>query len=91
LLLPTFGASRPADLVTVGSLQLASMGAQHAGAAHAARWLRAATVRAQPELASTGLGLGQLGQAPSDPFVITPLEVGGFTGLNTPAHALHAG
>ncbi|KAK4107507.1 hypothetical protein N656DRAFT_719960 [Canariomyces notabilis] len=91
LLMPTFGASRPADLVTVGSLQLESMGAQHAGAAHAARWLRAATVWAQPELASTGLGLGQLDQAPSDSFVVTPLEVGGFTGLNTPAPALHAG
>ena len=38
-MLPVF-SSRPADLVTVGTLQLASMGAQHAGAAEAARLLR---------------------------------------------------
>lgn len=38
-MLPVF-SSRPADLVTVGTLQLASMGAQHAGAAEAARLVR---------------------------------------------------
>ncbi|KAL2018978.1 hypothetical protein VTK56DRAFT_10203 [Thermocarpiscus australiensis] len=38
-MLPTF-TSRPADLVTIGSLQLASMGAQHPGAAEAANLLR---------------------------------------------------
>ncbi|KAK1761531.1 hypothetical protein QBC47DRAFT_291246 [Echria macrotheca] len=35
---PTF-ASEPADLVTIGTLQLVAMGAQHAGAADAARVL----------------------------------------------------
>ncbi|KAK4221780.1 putative conidial development protein fluffy [Podospora fimiseda] len=38
-MLPVF-SSQPADLVTIGLLQLASMGAQHAGAAEAARLLR---------------------------------------------------
>ncbi|KAK3988987.1 putative conidial development protein fluffy [Cladorrhinum sp. PSN332] len=38
-MLPVF-SSHPAHLVTIGTLQLASMGAQHAGAAEAARLLR---------------------------------------------------
>ncbi|KAK4130261.1 hypothetical protein BT67DRAFT_452495 [Trichocladium antarcticum] len=39
-MLPIF-TSRPTDLVTIGSLQLASMGLQHPGAAEAANLLRA--------------------------------------------------
>ncbi|KAK4183792.1 putative conidial development protein fluffy [Podospora australis] len=37
--LPAF-SSQPVDFVTIGSLQLASMGAQHTGAAEATRFLR---------------------------------------------------
>jgi hypothetical protein len=43
--LPIFG-SQPVDVVTIGSLQLVSMGAQHPGAAKAAHLLRAVGVAA---------------------------------------------
>ncbi|KAL2131767.1 hypothetical protein VTI74DRAFT_4617 [Chaetomium olivicolor] len=51
--LPTF-TSRPADLVTIGSLQLASMGAQHPGAAEAAQLLRSVNSGQEPTQLSIG-------------------------------------
>jgi hypothetical protein len=53
-ILPAF-TSAPADLVTVGSLQLVSMGAQHIGAARAARAIR--SVGSVDELAGSGIDL----------------------------------
>ena len=62
-MLPLF-TSEPADLVTVGSLQLASMGAQHPDAAEAAQLLR--SLGNARDLVGSGLDLASL--AHSLPF-----------------------
>ncbi|KAK4148811.1 hypothetical protein C8A00DRAFT_19422 [Chaetomidium leptoderma] len=82
--LPTF-TSQPADLVTIGSLQLASMGAQHPGAAEAAHLLRTASSTTTRDAAG-GLNLYSMPILP--PGVLdgdSGLPVGLGLGLQTSA------
>ncbi|KAK4159697.1 putative conidial development protein fluffy [Cladorrhinum sp. PSN259] len=67
-MLPVF-SSQPADFVTIGTLQLASMGAQHAGAAEATRLLR--TLGPLGDLAGLKFNLGSLTSS-------LPVFAGGF-------------
>ncbi|KAK3684072.1 putative C6-zinc finger TF, regulator of conidiation [Podospora appendiculata] len=81
-LLPRF-TSEPADLVTIGSLQLASMGAQHPDAAEAAHLLRSlGSVR---DLTGSNVNLASLAYAlpfPMNEFMASSLLTG--LGLQKP-------
>lgn len=73
-MLPLF-TSEPADLVTIGSLQLASM--QHLGAVEATRLLR--SLGAVTDLAGSRLDLATLAEAlpfPMDDFNTSTLYTG---------------
>ncbi|KAK3387881.1 putative C6-zinc finger TF, regulator of conidiation [Podospora didyma] len=89
-MLPTF-TSDPADLVTIGSLQLGSMGAQHPGAAEAARLLRSlgtAKDFARPGLNSATSMVTEPFCFPSDKFGGPPTMT---TGLGFQEASSHGG